>query len=401
MEKTARQVRAVFFSPPILAGMSADPQDETETRAWLTLLRAPLGSAVVRALVLRTGGAAAALAQLERLRGEFRISEEALAWLRRPDPQRIAADLDWLAADNHHLLTIADADYPALLREIGAAPPGLFVAGDPGKLWLPQIAVVGARSATAGGLANARSFAQHLAAAGFTVTSGLAEGVDAAAHAAALDAGAATIAVMGTGPDLVYPRRHRDLAARIAAGGALVSEFPPGVQARPDHFPRRNRIIAGLSLGVLVVEASVQSGSLITARLAGEQGREVFALPGSIHNPLARGCHQLIRQGARLVETAAEITAELAPLAQALGERLRARLEAPAQTGAPAQAAPVYTARDAEYASLLAALGHDPVSLDELARRTGQPVAALSSMLLLLELDGEVGSAGGGRYQRL
>ncbi|WP_257387161.1 DNA-processing protein DprA [Tahibacter caeni] len=323
-----------------------------------------------------------------------------MAWLRAPDRSRIDADLTWLAAGGRHLLTWLDADYPALLREAGTAPAALFVDGDASSLWLPQIAVVGARSATAGGLANARSFASHLAAAGLVVTSGLADGVDAAAHAAALDAGRATIAVMGTGPDLVYPRRQAALAERIRGRGALVSEFPPGVPARPDHFPRRNRIIAGLPLGVLVVEAGVQSGSLITARLAGEQGREVFALPGSIHNPLARGCHQLIRQGARLVETADEIVEELAPLARALGDRLRARLAEPLQAATAEPPDGATAAHDAEYVKVLAALGYDPVSLDELASRTGLGVAALSSMLLLLELEGEVSNSGGGRYQR-
>lgn len=369
----------------------------SETRCWLTLLRAPgLGSAVLRGLVLRAGSATAVLDERERWRHEFRLADETLAWLRRPDAQRLDADEAWLAGSGRRLLSFVDADYPALLREIGATPPALFVVGDATRLWLPQIAIVGARNATAGGLANARSFARHLGAAGFAVTSGLADGVDGEAHSAALDGGYTTVAVMGTGPDRVYPRKHLELARRIAAEGVLVSEFPPGTPARPDHFPRRNRLIAGLSLGVLVVEASIQSGSLITARLAGEQGREVFALPGSIHNPLARGCHQLIRQGARLVETSDEIVSELAPLAAALGQRLRERLQA----DPPATTVVAAPARDADYEALLAALGHDPVALDELNQRTGQPVAALSSMLLVLELDGEVSSIGGGRYQR-
>lgn len=378
--------------------MNPELRSSEETQAWLVLLRAPgLGATRLRSLVTRTGSAAAVLSGLEPLRREFPFADETLAWLRTPDRARIAADRDWLAADGQHLLTWLDDDYPALLREADAAPAALFAAGDPSRLWLPQIAIVGARNATAGGLANARSFAQHLAAAGFAVTSGLADGVDAAAHSATLDAGASTVAVMGTGPDLIYPRKHAALSARIRATGVLVSEFPPGVEARPANFPRRNRIIAGLSLGVLVVEASTQSGSLITARLAGEQGREVFALPGSIHNPLARGCHQLIRQGARLVETAAEIIEDLAPLAQALGERLRQHLAPTASLGTVPAAAP---ARDADYSRVLAALGHDPTSLDALSARTGLGVAALSSMLLLLELDGEVSSCGGGRYQR-
>uniref|UniRef100_A0A0U1PA81 DNA processing protein DprA n=1 Tax=Mizugakiibacter sediminis TaxID=1475481 RepID=A0A0U1PA81_9GAMM len=241
-----------------------------------------------------------------------------------------------------------------------------------------------------------------LAAAGFVVTSGLAEGIDGAAHAAALDAGGTTVAVMGTGPDLVYPRAHRELAARIAAAGALVSEFPPGTTARPEFFPRRNRLIAGLALGTLVVQASLRSGSLITARLASEQGREVFAVPGSIHNPLARGCHRLIREGAKLVETAEEVVEELAPLARSLGLALAARLEADA-AAAPRQAAPATGGwrDDPDYRRLLDALGHDPAALDELAARTGLAPAALSSMLLMLELEGVVAGLPGGRYQRL
>lgn len=369
-----------------------------DIRAWLALLRAPgVGAATARGLVVRAGGAAAALADLERLRVEFPLRDESLPALRAPDEARIAADLDWLAQPNHHLVTWTSPDYPPLLREIGAAPAALFVAGDPTLLWLPQLAMVGARSATAGGIANARQFARSLAGAGFAITSGLADGIDGAAHTGALDAGGATIAVMGTGPDLVYPRKHRDLAARIAERGALVSEFPPGTEAQPAFFPRRNRIIAGLALGTLVVEAGVKSGSLITARLAGEQGREVFALPGSIHNPLARGCHLLIRQGAKLVETSDEVAQELAPLAAALGERLRERLALP---DAPAPAEPAPTARDDDYRRVLDALGHDPVGLDELAERSALSIAALSSMLLVLELDGEVVSAGGGRYSR-
>ena len=379
--------------------MTKDLPRPEETRAWLALIRAPgLGVAAQRGLVTRAGGAAAALAQLETLRAEFAIPDAALAWLRAPDDARLDDDLAWIAEPGHHFIPWTDVDYPSLLREIAAAPPALFVDGDPTLLWLPQIAIVGARSATTGGLANARQFARSLASGGFAITSGLADGIDGAAHTGALDAGGATIAVMGTGPDLVYPRKHRELAGRIAAHGALVTEFAPGTEAQASFFPRRNRIISGLSLGTLVVEASVKSGSLITARLAGEQGREVFALPGSIHNPLARGCHLLIRQGARLVETSDEVAQELIPLATALGERLQARLEAPAATAVPASVP--QDGRDADYRRVLDALGHDPVSLDELAGRTALSVAALSSMLLVLELEGEVAGAGGGRYSR-
>ena len=288
------------------------------------------------------------------------------------------------------------------MESIPQPPAALFICGDAGLLLRPQVAIVGARSASAAGKANASGFARHLALAGFVITSGLADGIDGAAHEAALEAGQPTIAVIGTGPDLVYPRKHRELSAQVASQGALVSEFPPGTAARADHFPRRNRLISGLSLATLVVEAGLQSGSLITARLAGEQGREVFAVPGSIHNPLARGCHRLIREGARLVESAPEIVETLVPAARALGAELAQRLER--SPGATAERSPPATGgwrNDPEYRRLLDMLGHDPAALDELVGRTGQSAAVLSSMLLMLELEGCVEGLPGGRYQRL
>jgi DNA processing protein len=324
-----------------------------------------------------------------------------LEWIAHPGAARLDADLAWLAQPNHRLLRCDEADFPPQLETIPQPPPALFVAGEPAALLTPQIAIVGARSATAQGVANARDFARTLSRAGLVVTSGMADGIDGAAHAAALESGGQTIAVVGTGPDLVYPRKHRELADRIVQQGAIVSEFPPGTEARPDHFPRRNRLIAGLSLGTLVVEAGLQSGSLITARLAAEAGREVFALPGSIHNPLAKGCHRLIRDGARLVETAAEVIEALAPAAQALGAGLRARLAATDPSEESSSPDPGGHAQDPDYLSLLAALGDAPASLDELAERTRLAPAALSSMLLLLELEGIVGPAVNGRWQRI
>ena len=305
------------------------------------------------------------------------------------------AHRDWLAADTHHLLALDAPDYPPLVREAPGAPDALYVAGDVAALWQPQIAIVGSRNASHAGLADARSFARAFVAAGFAITSGLAEGIDAAAHAAALDAGGATIAVLGTGPDIVYPKRHRELAERIAANGALVSEFPPGTPGRPAHFPQRNRIIAGLALGTLVVEAGLRSGSLITARNASEQGRDVFAIPGSIHNPLARGCHRLIRDGATLVETADEVIEALGPLAARLGIHLRARLGA----SEPRASAP-HAPRSADRAKLLRALGHETLGVDALVERTGLELQALSSLLLMLELEGEIAAERGGRYAR-
>lgn len=378
--------------------------NRAELEAWLILLRTPgIGPAGLRELLGLHGNAAAVLAAARRGALPRTPDDAAREWLRAPDAAAVAADLDWLAQPDHALLTRDGEDFPALLHESPSAPAALFVAGDAGLLLQPQVAIVGSRNASQGGLATAASFARALAAAGFVVTSGLAEGIDGAAHAAALDAGGGTIAVLGTGPDLVYPPRHRELAARIAAHGALVGEFPPGTPAHPTHFPRRNRVIAGLALGTLVVEASLRSGSLITARLASEAGREVFAIPGSIHNPLARGCHRLIRDGAKLVETVEEVVAELAPLALGLGARLRERLAAtPAAdaAGGSTATAPAAPPRDPDYERLLAALGQDALGIDQLAARTGLAVAALSSMLLMLELEGEVVAAGGGAYAR-
>ncbi|MFC3652800.1 DNA-processing protein DprA [Dyella humi] len=376
--------------------------EQAELRDWLTALRTPgLGPGGLRErLAAASGRIGEVVKQLQR--DASALSADAQLWLQQPDEARIAADLAWLSESQHRLLRCTDADFPPQLETIPQPPAALFVAGDAGLLLRPQVAIVGARSASVAGKSNARAFARHLALTGFVITSGLADGIDGAAHEAALEAGQPTIAVIGTGPDLVYPRRHRQLSARVATEGALVSEFPPGTAARADHFPRRNRIIAGLALGTLVMEAGLQSGSLITARLAGEQGREVFAVPGSIHNPLARGCHRLIRDGARLVESASEIAETLVPAARALGAELALRLErVPAASTERARPASGGWRDDPDYQRLLDVLGHDPMALDELAARTGQGASELSSMLLMLELEGCVEGLPGGRYQRL
>lgn len=363
-----------------------------ETRAWLTLLRTPsLGAAGIRRLITEHSSASAAMVAAQR-----DADDAARAWLRAPDEATLDTDLAWLDDPSHHFVTFADDDYPVLLRKGQNPPAALFVVGETALLWSPQIAIVGARRATAGGLDNAKAFARAFAQGGNTVTSGLAEGIDGAAHAGALEAGGKTIAVMGTGPDVVYPRRHNDLARRIVENGAVVTEFPPGTIAMPENFPRRNRIIGALSLGTLVVEASMKSGSLITARLANEQGRDVFALPGSIHNPMSRGCHKLIRDGARLVETAEEVLEELHATGALLADALRARLTTQAPS---ASSPPSVRDDDPDYANLLAALDTQPAALDELAGRTGLAASALSSMLLMLELDGIV-AAESGRYAR-
>jgi DNA processing protein len=382
-----------------------------ELRAWLMALRTPgLGPAGLRERLDAAQGDIGRV--LTSLRAHpAALGEQARAWLDQPDEARLAADMAWLAEPGHRLLRCTEADFPPQLENIPMPPAALFVVGDASLLLYPQVAIVGARNASAAGLVHARTFACALAQAGFAITSGMADGIDGAAHRAALDAGAMTLAVVGTGPDRVYPRKHHALAQRIAAHGALISEFPPGTAARADHFPRRNRIISGLALGTLVVEAGLQSGSLITARLAGEQGREVFALPGSIHNPLARGCHRLIRDGVRLVESPSEIIETLAPAARMLGGELAARLLAKTDSQATQlMAADSNTAtsrarsawqEDPEYRRLWAVLGHESATLDELVLRTGNSAAALLPMLLMLELEARVESLPGNRYQRL
>jgi DNA processing protein len=317
------------------------------------------------------------------------LKQNIIEGIRKPDWQQVEADLAWLEADNRALLTLDDPLYPALLREISDPPPLLYVQGDVNLLTEWQLAIVGSRNPSASGRNTAYDFAHYLAGGGLTVTSGLAVGIDAAAHKGALAAGGKTIAVVATGLDRVYPAQHRDLAHQIADNGAIVSEFPLGTSPRAELFPRRNRIISGLSLGTLIVEAALRSGSLITARMAMEQAREVFAIPGSIHNPLARGCHRLIREGAKLVETADDILEELGALAG---------IET---TEAEAQPDDSQThQKDGDYQILFEYLGFDPIAIDKLIQNSGLTADAVSSMLLLLELEGEVESLPGGRYVR-
>lgn len=357
-----------------------------ELAAWLRLTLEPgIGPAGAREL-LRIAGLP------QRLYG---LSHDALSRL-MPAPlagqlarpasaaQRAAIELTlrWADHPGHHLITLADAAYPQALLGIHDPPPLLYVAGDPARLSPDAIAIVGARNATPDGLANARAYARHLAGQGWCIVSGLALGIDTAAHEGALEAGTGaggTVAVMGTGADVVYPPRNRQLADRIAAQGALVSEYPLGTPALPHRFPRRNRLVAGLAQGTLVAEAAARSGSLITARLAADAGREVFAIPGSIHSPLSRGCHALIQQGAKLVESAQDILDEL-------HGTLPVR-----RTGA----APVPPSAD----PLLADMGYGPIHLDTLAARSGLAVPVLQARLLELELQGRIARLDGGRYQ--
>lgn len=374
------------------------PALKLRPEVWFAAVRAPLPGRVLR-LALEDAQVAQQLeAGSSTALRALGVGEGVAAAFLAIEPERAAADAAWLAQPCNRLIELGDPDYPALLAESPSPPPVLFVSGNSDLLWFPQIAIVGSRNPTSGGIDTAADFAASFARSGLVVTSGLADGIDAAAHAAALDAGQPTIAVVGTGPDRVYPARNRALATRIREHGCIVSEFAPGTAARPDHFPRRNRIIAGLALGTLVVEAAQRSGALITARNASEAGREVFAIPGSIHNPLARGCHRLIREGASLVETSAEVLDALGPAAQRLASSLRGRLQAVADASATAPAAdPIEP--DPQRVRLLAALGHDPVGIDTLAERSGLTVGELSSMLVLLELEGVV-SAQHGRYAR-
>lgn len=334
-------------------------------------------------------------------------SEGAAAVLAAPADEAIERALAWAAEPGSHILTLADPDYPRHLFDIADPPVLLYVKGDPALLARPGIALVGARSSTAAGDANAEAFARTLAARGLVVVSGLALGIDAAAHRGALaagGAGAGTVAVIGTGIDRIYPARNAALAREIAAAGAIVSEFALGTPPLPYNFPRRNRLIAGLAEGVLVVEAALGSGSLITARLAAEHGREVFAIPGSIHSPLSRGCHRLIRDGAKLVETAEDVIEELRgrlgwPAPAAAPRPAARRRRGDEAAAAPSAAPQAALALDDDAARVLAAIGHDPVDIDTLAARCGLTVDALYAILLPLELEGRLAKLPGGRFQ--
>jgi DNA processing protein len=320
---------------------------------------------------------------------EPKLTERQRSMLFTPDERQLASDLRWLETSGASVLAFGSPGFPALLARIRRAPAALYVLGDPAVLHEPQLAMVGARKATPAGIRNAHDFAQEFARLGLTVTSGLALGIDGASHEGALDGGGPTVAVCGNGLDIVYPREHRALAARIRERGALVSEFAPGTEPLPDHFPRRNRILSGLAHGTLVVEAGLRSGSLDTANHAVDQGRDVFAIPGSIHNPVARGCHKLIRQGAKLVEDVRDVLAELKISLQSQPHAVAATPSAQAR------------ALDKEYEMLLDAVGFEPASIDALVERTGLPSDSIASMLLILELDGRVAPYTGGRYCRL
>jgi DNA processing protein len=380
-------LRAICERRALRFFLYAHAMDAFTARALLA--RAPgLTAAHAQALLSAAGGEVAHAGSGKVLR-EVELPPAAREFLRAPDEAALAADLAWLKLSGAQILLATDSGYPALLAQTIGAPAALYVHGSIAALSSPQLAMVGSRNPTLPGRATAREFAAWFARAGLTVTSGLALGIDAASHEGALHGGGLTVAVLGTGLDRIYPAENTALAQRVGEHGALVSEFAPGTAPLKQNFPRRNRIIAGLSLGVLVVEAARYSGSLITARLAAESGREVFAIPGSIHSPLARGCHRLIKDGARLVEEAADVLSEL-------------RIALPQEAAAPARAAaPPAPVLDKEYEMLLDALGFEPATMDALVARTNLPSGSVASMLLILELQGRVAALPGGRYTRI
>ncbi len=300
-----------------------------------------------------------------------------------PDQDALTDTLQWLSHTNNHLVTLADKHYPKALLEITDPPPLFYAKGNLTLLNQPSIAIVGSRNASVQGEKNAEAFAHDLCEHGLCIVSGLALGIDGAAHRGALKANGATIAVVGTGLDIVYPAKHRDLAHQIAERGLIISEFALGTPSKPQNFPKRNRIISGLSQGCLVVEANLQSGSQITARLAAEQGREVFAIPGSIHSPMAKGCHQLIKQGAKLVDCIQDIVEEL-NLSNAFTDIIQESKNTPTNNH-----------------PLLDLMGYDPINLENLVSISNLTVSEVSSMLMLLELEGRVVSLAGSQYQRL
>jgi len=363
------------------------PASGSEPGAWISLhLVSGLGAESIRRLLQQFGSPAAILSQSSAQLTQWVGPKVASAISAGASQERVDLSMRWLEDDSNHLLTLADDDYPARLLEIADPPAILYLKGRRELLAAADragIAIVGSRNATPGGLQNAESFGRALSEAGLTIISGMALGIDSAAHRGGMEGRGSTIAVVGTGLDLVYPARNKKLAHQLAEKGLLVSEFALGTPALAGNFPRRNRIISGLSRGVLVVEAALASGSLITARQAVEQGREVFAIPGSIHSPFSKGCHQLIKQGAKLVDDAADILVEL---------NLTPGSPTPAATRDN-------TAADVD--GILAAMGYDPVTIDALTQLAGKPAGTIMARLTELELAGIVASLPGGKYQRL
>jgi DNA processing protein len=360
------------------------PPASADCESWLRLSLVPgLGNAALRKLLTVFGSPESVLAADSRALETIVQSDIATAIKSAGASTAVAQTLSWLEGAGNRIVTIADVDYPQYLLQTSDPPLLLYLKGREDLLNRASIAIVGSRNATPQGLAIAEDFARALSDGGVTIVSGLALGIDAAAHRGGLAGGGSSVAVVGTGLDVVYPARNRALAHELAERGVLVSEFPLGTAPIASNFPRRNRVISGMCRGCLIVEAASQSGSLITARLANEQGREVFAVPGSIHSPLSKGCHALIKQGAKLVESAGDILEELA-------------LPAPAST----RAEPVPVSNE-DAARLLVHLGYAACDLDTLSERSAFPAAKVAALLLDLELQGVVASMPGGFYQRV
>lgn len=368
----------------------ADVLDIDELLKWVRLsLVDGLGAQTFCTLLKRFGDPEAILsASITDLKSV--VSEKiALAIKNDVDENQLNKTRDWLAQPHNFIITLADERYPQALLEINDPPPFLYAKGNVSLLNQPSIAIVGSRSASVQGEKNAHAFAFELAQNGLTIVSGMALGIDGAAHHGALAATGATIAVIGTGLDIVYPAKHRDLAHEIAKHGLIISEFPLGTPSIAKNFPKRNRIISGLSLGCLVVEANLQSGSQITARLAGEQGREVFAIPGSIHSPTAKGCHQLIKQGAKLVDCIQDILEEL-HWENFVAAQLTTKLISQKNDADGVESHP-----------LLVHIGYDPTPIETIMQLSGLPVHEVTSTLMLLELEGKIASVAGSKYQKI
>ena len=360
--------------------------------SWLQVTLAPgLGAATLRRLLSQFGLPENVLAASRADLARYASAEALQALDSDAVAKAVQHALAWLEKPGNSIVTLADAAYPRLLLEITDPPAVLYCRGRTDLLNRPALALVGSRNATVQGNSNAQQFARSFSAAGLTIVSGLAQGIDAAAHRGGLAGGGSTIAVLGTGVDLIYPHTNAALGAEIAANGLLLSEFPLGTKALGHNFPRRNRLISGLAQGCLVIEAALASGSLITARAAAEQGREVFAVPGSIHSPLSKGCHALIKSGAKLAESAEDVLSELS----AFG---RSRIESTRAGTNPAAASELTGNADEP---LLACMGFDPADVDSLCARAGLPAERVSAELLRLELAGRVTVLPGGLYQRL
>ena len=364
----------------------------SNVKNWLILLRVTgLGVAGFHKLLSTLDSPEKILASNSSKLSELGFSQQIISAIQQPDFDEIQTDIEWAeSSNNHHIITLFDPQYPQQLKTITHPPPVLFVRGDPDYLRQPQLAMVGSRNPTVAGKRTASDFAKHLSNSGITITSGLARGIDGSCHHGALQGIAGTVALVAHGLDIVYPAAHQSLAEDISNHGAVVSEVPIGTKPHRGLFPRRNRIISGLSLGTLVVEAALKSGSLITAKHAMEQNREVFAIPGSIHNPLSRGCHQLIRQGAKLVETAEDIIEELLP-------HMPAGITAVTETLIDEKNEQTL---DPDHQKLLKCLQYEAIAIDELVDCSGFSAAEVASILLIMELEGRVVNEGG-RYTRI